>query len=316
MQEDKDFYRTHVLSEAPIFHQPWWLDAVAGDMWDVSVLKNAEGMRAWFLYAVKKDLTGYQIIMPKLTQFLGPFYTLREISVRKRLNEEIDILESLLEQVPQSALFESRWHFRFQNWLPFYWKGFQQTTRYTYVLENISNPNVLRENFSEKIRREISKGEKQFQVTEANEISEFFPLLKSNFSNKRIQIPFEQKLLEKIFIACQYHHAGKILLAKDSAGKIAAAIFIIWDSSTAYYLIGGKDDDFGNSGAMSLLFWKAFNMLSNSVRSFDFEGSMMKGVENYFRSFSADQKGFFEVSQINSPLLKIKSGIRKAFRSK
>ena len=86
--------------------------------------------------------------------------------------------------------------------------------------------------------------------------------------------------------------------------------FVAWDSATAYYLIGGRNDDFKNSGAMSLLFWNALNELKATVKSFDFEGSMIKGVENYFRSFGAVQKGFFEITKINSPLLRMKSAAK------
>src|SRR5438105_15514839 len=133
MSETKKNYRQLVWNDAPLFHQPWWLDAVAGDAWDVCLLKEAENLKAYFLYETKNDIAGFQIIMPKLTQFLGPNYKLTEVSLRKRLNEETEILESLLDQIPAAGFFESRWHYRFQNWLPFNWKGFSQTTRYTYL---------------------------------------------------------------------------------------------------------------------------------------------------------------------------------------
>ena len=80
------------------------------------------------------------------------------------------------------------------------------------------------------------------------------------------------------------------------------------------YIIGAKDDNFGNSGAMTLLFWNAFTTLGHLVRSFDFEGSMIRGVENYFRSFGAEQKGFFEITKITSPILKVKSTMKSLLR--
>ncbi|HYV91951.1 MAG TPA: GNAT family N-acetyltransferase [Chitinophagales bacterium] len=317
MSDAKKIYRQLAWPDAPLFHQPWWLDAVAGDAWDVCMVKDGEEMKAYFLYAIKNDLQGFQIIMPMLTQFLGPNYKLKAQSARKRLNEETEMLEALLHQLPAAAFFESRWHFHFQNWLPFYWKGFLQTTRYTYFLPDISNPELLRENFSEKINREINKAEKQFSIEQASDVAAFYSLLVKNFSGKRMKIPFEKKLLQKIFDACCLREAGKIWLAKDAAGKIAAGIFIVKDAATAYYLIGGKDDDFGNSGAMSFLFWNCFRELSREssaekegARSFDFEGSMIKGVENYFRSFGAEQKGFFEITKIKSALLKMKSSVK------
>jgi len=314
MSEANKIYRQLVWPDAPVFHQPWWLDAVAGDAWNVCMLKDGEEMKAYFLYALRNDFFGYHIVMPMLTQFLGPNYKLKEKLSRKRLNEETEILEALLQQLPVAVSFESRWHFHFQNWLPFHWEGFSQTTRYTYFLPDISNPQLLRENFSEKINREINKAEKQFSIEKANDVLAFYNLLQKNFSGKRMKIPFQKRLLQRIYDACVVHNTGKIWLAKNDEGIIASGIFIVWDEATAYYLIGGKDDDFGNSGAMSFLFWNALNELKSTVRSFDFEGSMIKGVENYFRSFGAEQKSFFQLSKISSPLLRMKSAIRLSIK--
>lgn len=314
MSYHKTFYLSHLWKDAPIFHQPFWLDAVADKDWDVVLSHDNDTIKAYFLYACKKDVTGFQIVMPKLTQFLGPNYKLSGISNRERNHEEEQLLEQLLKGLPAFSYFESRWHYAFQNWLPFYWKGFQQTTRYTYVLEDISNPEKLRSQFSDKVNREINKAEKNFMVVSSTEVTAFYQLLKKNFEGKRKVLPFTESLLLKIYLACNQNGAGEIWLSKDKNGNAAAGIFIVWDAATAYYLIGGKDDSFGNSGAMSQLFWHSFNHLKNKVQKFDFEGSMIRGVENYFRSFGAERKGFFELSKINSPIQKIKASLRKTFR--
>ncbi|MFI5134420.1 MAG: GNAT family N-acetyltransferase [Chitinophagales bacterium] len=314
MSESSDYYRHHVLDDAPLFHLPWWLDAVCDNNWDVAIFKREDQLVAYYIYATHRNRFGFHLIMPELTQFLGPNYRLNATNIREINNEEMEILETLLSQLPKSASFESRWHFTFQNWLPFYWQGFRQCTRYTYVLEDISNPDSLRQNFSEKIQREISKAEKKFMLEESNDVIKFYQLLEKNFAGKKMKMPFQKSLVNKIFSAAQLNHAGKIFLAVDDLKKVAAGIFVVWDATTAYYIIGGKDDDFGNSGAMSLLFWSAFNELKDRVKSFDFEGSMLRGVENYFRSFGAEQKGFFEITKINSPILKIRATVKSLLR--
>jgi len=316
MSDAKDFYRKNHWKDSPVFHQPWWLDAVSGDHWDVALIKREHELAAYYLYAYRKDGFGLHLTMPYLTQFLGPNYVLSGKNTRERNNEEMNILELLLNQLPRVQSFESRWQFKFQNWLPFYWSGYQQRTRYTYLLENISNANSLRENFSEKIEREISKANRQFRIEEATDVSEFWALLLKNFHNKRLRIPFGESFLAALLTASIENQSGKILLAKNDSGAVAAGIFVVWDANTAYYIIGGKNDDFGNSGAMSLLFWNTFAELSTNVSTFDFEGSMIKGVENYFRSFGAARHGFFEITKIHSPLLKIKSGFKSLFDKK
>ncbi len=315
-EDNKSFYLKNVWDDAPVFHQPWWLDAVTDGAWDVCIIKQDEELKAYYLYAYKKGLSGYVISMPVLTQFLGPGYKLKEGSSRKRVNEETEILEALIQQLPACASFESRWHFHYQNWLPFYWKRFHQTTRYTYFFDDLSKPELLRQNFSDKINREIKKAEKEFIVEEAGDTEALYELVKINFQAKSMSVPFTKIIFDNIYRASVKESRGKILLAKDNKGKTAAGIFLIWDSITAYYLIGGKDDAFGNRGAMSLLLWKGFNELAGKVTGFDFEGSMIPGVEKYFRSFSAEQKGFFQITRISSPLLRMKDGARAVLRRK
>lgn len=312
--DSKNFYRTHHGPDAPLFHLPWWLDAVCDNQWEVVTVNQGNELKAYYLYAQKKNRLGLHIHMPHLTQFLGPGYRLTESGIRQRNNEETEVLEQLLSQLPECSSFESRWNHRFQNWLPFHWKNFQQRTRYTYVLTDISDPEKLRENFGEKIRREINRGEKQFHAVGAPDSEELFTLINKSFHTRKVKVPFGKDVLQRAFAAAAVHHSGRILLAKDESGKTAASIFIAWDARTAYYIIGAKDDALGNSGAMSFLFWTAFNELKDRLKSFDFEGSMIKGVENYFRSFGAEQKGFFEITKINSPLLKMKSTVKSLLR--
>lgn len=312
--DSKNYYRMHHWPEAPLFHLPWWLDAVCDNQWEVVAVNHGDELKAYYLYAQKKDRLGLHIYMPHLTQFLGPGYRLTESGIRQRNNEETEMLEQLLSQLPGCSSFESRWNHRFQNWLPFHWRNFQQRTRYTYVLPDISDPQQLKENFSDKIRREMAKAEKQFVAEEANDSTALLTLLQKSFREKKMKLPLEKDVLARAFSAAVANHAGSMWLAKDASGKTAAAIFVAWDAGTAYYIIGAKDDAFGNSGAMSFLFWTAFNKLKNRVKSFDFEGSMIRGVENYFRSFGAEQKGFFEITKINSPLLKMKSTMKSLLR--
>ena len=58
----------------PIFHQDWWLDAVAGsDNWDVKVVKKQNNILAALPFGIKKFGRYYFINMPKFTPYLGPW---------------------------------------------------------------------------------------------------------------------------------------------------------------------------------------------------------------------------------------------------
>jgi hypothetical protein len=40
----------------PLFHQPWWLDAVCAGNWDVAILKEQEKILAVWPYQVEKNV--------------------------------------------------------------------------------------------------------------------------------------------------------------------------------------------------------------------------------------------------------------------
>lgn len=307
----KEIFRKQIWSDAPLFHQLFWLDAVAGDQWDVVVLEEDGVMKAYYLYALRKSPLGIRCYMPELTQFLGPGYRIEKSNERDRLNKETLLLEQLCSMLPSAAEFSSRWQTGYFNWLPFYWMNYKQRVRYSYVLDDISKPEVLRQQFSEKITREIRKAEKSFSIIETDDTEKFYHLIQSNFKSKQAKVQLDFATLNRAYAACSKNGCGKIWCALDQKQQWAASIFVAWDAQTAYYIIGARDDAFGNSGSMSLLFWHAFNELKDTVKSFDFEGSMIKGVENYFRSFGASQRMFFEITRYQSVLLKLKNSLRE-----
>jgi len=46
--------------------------------------------------------------------------------------------------------------------------------------------------------------------------------------------------------------------------------------------------------------WEAIKFLVNKTRSFDFEGSMVEGIENSYRQFATTQKPYFLIEKYYS----------------
>ena len=79
--------------------------------------------------------------------------------------------------------------------------------------------------------------------------------------------------------------------------------FIAWQESSAYYLAGGGDPELRASGAHSLILWEGIRFTAQYTDLFDFEGSMIPGVERFFREFGAIQTPFFTITKGNLSLL-------------
>jgi len=62
------------LKNTCIFCQPWWLQAVAPDSWDVAVVERGGEVAAVLPYTYKVRLGKFLLIeMPPLTPYLGPW---------------------------------------------------------------------------------------------------------------------------------------------------------------------------------------------------------------------------------------------------
>ncbi|MGB8983390.1 MAG: GNAT family N-acetyltransferase [Anaerolineales bacterium] len=301
-------------SQIPIFAQPWWLDAVAPGSWDeVRVERNGE-LYARLPYTIVRRKGFTLLSKPKLTQFLGPWLRPFTGKYVNRLAEEKELLTELIQKLPPHDIFQQNFHYSITNWLPFYWKGFSQTTFYTYVIDDLSRPDEIWENMGKNIRTDIRKAEKTLTVRDDLPLHTLLALNKMVFNRQGRALPYPPALVERIDQACATRNCRKIFFAEDHNGNPHAAVYIIWDNQSAYYLMGGGDPALRHSGATSLCLWEAIKFASTVTKKFDFEGSMIESIERFFRAFGARQIPYFHVSRSNSMLAKIGQDVLGWFR--
>lgn len=71
------------------------------------------------------------------------------------------------------------------------------------MLDDISDLEILRKQFSDKVKREIKKAENNFIVQRSDDVSGFYEMLALNFKGKGMNIPFDAPLLQRIYKACK-----------------------------------------------------------------------------------------------------------------
>ena len=309
---------THIKQEVPggIFSQPWWLDAVAPNSWgEVTVEKGGE-LHARLPYVIRRKFGATILDMPKLTQTLGPWMRLYTGKYAGKLAEEKKLMTELIQKLPSFDIFLQNFHYSITNWLPFYWENFKQTTRYTYIIEDLLDLDIIWKKFRENIRREIRKAEKVVTVRDDLGINKFITLNELVFQRQRKTLPYSAELVKRISTACAERNCYKIFFAEDAKRQVHAAVYIIWDGQSAYYLMGGGDPELRSSGATSLCLWEAIKFASSVTRRFDFEGSMIEPVERFFRAFGARQYPYFQVTKANSIFFKAALDVRSWFSRK
>ena len=281
-----------------LFSQPWWLTALAGwDAWGVALWEQDGCTVAALPYVIERRFGLTTLKQPPLSQALGPWMRPKSKRYTQLLGEQKDVYAALIARLPRFDQFVQNFSYEITNWQPFYWNGFQQTTRYTYVLDDLSDEKALWSGLQSNIRGDIRKAETRFKLEVRDDlgIDHFLDLNEKTFARNGMKMPYSRERVRALDAACQQRACRKIWIAVDPEGRHHAGVYIVWDHNSAYYLMGGSDPELRSSGANSLCLWHAIRHASTVTRSFDFEGSMLEPVERYVRAFGAVQRPYFHV---------------------
>lgn len=315
---DKDKYREYCESGAgvPLFISPWWLDLVCGDGWDVIICEKGGRLLAALPFVLKRKFGIKVISSPKFTQTMGIWLSHSDAKYAKRLAAEKKLVKELISKLPPHHVFFQSFNYRFDNWLPLYNLGFEQTTKYTYVIEDLSDIDVVWSGTAANIRTDIRKAEKILYADHHGSTRDMYGVIEKTYSRQGVTVPFCFSEYKSLVDSVTASECGRIILAKDSDGNVHAGAFIVWDSDSAYYLFGGGDPELRNSGAASFCLWEAIKVASVVTKKFDFEGSMAEGVERFFRGFGGKQKAYSRIIKFNSIFLAIVYQFRKYYTKK
>lgn len=316
MKSNREAYRNFCrqVPDLPLFLQDWYLDAVCCEgTWDAALVADGDRVRAAMPYYLVRGRLGHRYItMPPLTQVMGPWIlSPQEQKPWSRLAYEKKIMGQLIDRLPPFDSFSQSFHYSLTNWLPFYWRGYRQSSGYTYVLEDLSDLDRVYAGFRGNIRREIQKARKQVRIYCEDNIEKFYPLACLTYRRQGLSFPFSLDFLKNLDAACARHQARQIFFAEDGQGRIHAGLYMTQDLVSAFHLMSGADPGLRSSGATSLLMWEAICRAARSQQKFDFEGSMIEAVEPFFRAFGAVPRSYFFISKVNSRLLRLKQFIKE-----
>jgi len=281
----------------PIFSQPWWMDVVCEERnWEVYLYGKENDILASCPYYLKKDEN--KITKALLTQNNGLFikYPINQ-KITSKLDFEEKIINDFCEYIKNLKLkkYEQQYHYNFTNWLPFFWQGYKELTRYTYVIENTSNLVKIKDNYSSNARKNINKAKKFLKVIETEDIELFYKVNKMTFDRQNKEIPYTYELFKKLYLACKERECCKLLMSIDVDGRVHSVAMIVWDENSVYYLLNGTDPEVKNYQGNSLLIDRSIEIASELGKKFDFEGSVIKGIEQSFRQYGGIPKPYFRI---------------------
>lgn len=290
-----------------LFEQPWWLDIVAPGAWDEVVVKEGDEVIARMPYVVSKNA----VHMPSLTQTLGIWMapeTKADYGAQKKVIFEIFNKLSSYKSVAHTLSPCNTYI------LPFRWLGYQMEPRFTYRLNDLSNCDDLYQKFNKTAKKNIKSARNKVSISHETDVDTLWRLLDKTFEAQNRKNPMDKDLVYRIVQTCEETGHGKYLEAKDPEGNVHSCAYFVFDEQVCYYLFGASDSAFRNSGAQSLILWEGIQFAAQHSKVFDFEGSMVEGIENFFRQFGGVCTPYYSVAKnsfIKELLLCVKPRIKR-----
>jgi len=293
--------------EIPLFYQALWLDAVCGESgWDVLLSLDNNGLIRAFMPIFQRSKMGISaIILPKLTPYGGILYFPPK-NLEKRLSLyafKKTCTQDLINQMPKVHYFNVAMHPDFTDCQPFIWSGYGQKIRYTYRIHKGSSLAEIWEAFDAKTRNDILFAQSQVSVNEGQDFELFHQINKISFDSQGVKMIYNGDYLKRIYHLLNMSETQSANLWFASVETVAVAgIFVVSDETYTYYIASGKREN-APRGVISYLIWHAIQESVKRNLGFDFEGSDLKQVEHFFRSFGGVQTPYFQISKASNKLL-------------
>lgn len=299
-------------NDMPIFHQSWWLDAVCSE-WDAVVVKNGNSIAGAWPYSRETKAGINMSRQPPLTPYLGPYiFYPNDLKPTRQDNYQHEIVRELaahLEKLPvwnvscspglkQIGLFEEL--------------KFEVRFRQTFLMDLTLSESELLAGLHPDFRRSIRKASAELTIENVPaDASELYRYQWATLERKGTEIYYPSALLEHLVAESVAKNNGALWVAKTGE-TTEAILWNLWDNNRAYYLVGAKNPETKNNHAMTLLIWHAMmHCKALGKITFDFEGSMVPGVERFFRNFGARRELYPVLLKNNSVLWQVVRYLRK-----
>jgi len=282
-----------------VFHTTGWLTLIDPAIEIIAVLADDNIIAgAALVKTTKHKISGYHI--PPYTQYFSPLY----MHDKGSLTEEHECIKAILEKIKDANHIDFKLPKGHQSILPYHWKGFESAVSITHIIEadlpaylaNL-NKNKLRE--LKKLQSMQASGE--IIVEHDIKEPELVHLLQQTSERKGFDA--RSAFAAKLVMKAADTFARKIVIRSKEHGLLAFGFFP-YDNKAVYNLINAsvrvKDPVLKTINL--LLLYQAIEFALNSGRTFDFEGSMLPGVESFCRLMGGKQVPVYRVQK--SPSLR------------
>lgn len=237
------------------------------------------------------------------TPTCGPFLAVKSSNPVAVLEERRKALEAVADFIDRQrpALCMLPLDRNVSDALPFFWRGFKVIPQYTYLLDLSVPLDQIQKNMSPDRRNDVSKARRDgLVVRPARDAGEVRDLVLATFGRQEKSV--DRASLEAILGRyAQPSNSFAFVACRDD--RPISACFVVHDSRTAYYLMGGYRAADRHHGAGALTVMEAIRHSQElGLQTFDFEGSVIPPIERFFRGFGGRLAPYYTVNKAALPI--------------
>lgn len=292
--------------QAAIYALPSYLDIIASGWQGIEVWRDQDLLAVMPILVKRKKGFSYAL-QPSFSQYWGIFFSAdfpegnyKAFSLKRK------VIQAAIAAIPKEIKwFLSGFAPEFDYPLPFQWENFDIRNRYTYRIALDKSIVEIEKNFGNDTRYDIRKAEKEgIRVSENSIGTGLMRLIDENHDSGKILLQeAEKETLVRLIPFLIDNGLGHVFEANSNDGKLIAAALTASFAGKTMYLMSAQSIEGKSSGAMSLVLKTAIAKAAETDHIFDFEGSMIEGIEGFFRGFGGSPIPYSIIEKNQLPLL-------------
>lgn len=284
-----------------VFASEKWMSVYGKELILVGIYKDENQMIGGFYYTKVKKFGFNMVKLPPYTPHCALFF----MSESKNLSSQNNFSKEVMQEVcsylekEKCSLSILAFPYSVKDLQHFIWNNYKVIPNYTYLIDLTKSLEEIKSHFDSKHRNAINKAIKEGVITEikSEDPEETFLYFKNSLLAAGANV--YDKELKQIFTSFS-DPSNSFTISAILNNKMIGKVHCIYDKRACYYLLGGVDKDARVQGINNLLVLGAIEKAKElGCYVFDFEGSMLKGVEKFFRGFGPELVPYYTINKAN-----------------
>ncbi|MCC5916648.1 MAG: hypothetical protein JJU02_04905 [Cryomorphaceae bacterium] len=256
----------------------WYLDMVAKN-WDVLVYGDYEWVMP-LVYNKKWGLIPY-LYRPYGVQQLGIFG-------EEKVDEKI--VRSFISAIPRKYIHRDM-YFNVGNAFP---KEIKHILRRTYEIDLQDSYETIYGRYHKQTLRNLKRADKAGLTILENDSPDVLVRLFRNNRGAKLSnfTEWHYGRMKQIIYTLIYRKMGSVYSVYDERNAVCASAFVAFTGKRMVFLFSGQDDYGRNHGGLTKLIDNMLMQGASRGGVFDFEGSDIPGLEEFYQRFGATERTY------------------------